>query len=178
MSKIDDFLRCVATDTSAQASYEFRRLLVAQAMFETGRFTSNLWKNHNSAFGIIYVRQPQAVSFITRQSDNFKFATYANVCDSVSDRFRIANIFSRDVINSTDTNKILDNWLINYLGYNASETDKRNYKNNVLKLYDEIPTKYPSFDDAMVTIVADKPTFNYYWIITIIVILLIYYVQK
>jgi hypothetical protein len=178
MAKIDDFLRCVATDTSAPASYEFRRLLVAQAMFETGRFTSNLWKNHNSAFGIIYVRQPQAASFITRQSDNFKFATYNSVCDSVADRFRIANIFSRDVLSSTDINKILDNWLINYLGYNASEADKRAYKNNVKALYNEIPTRYPQFDDGIIHVVADNGNFNYYWLITILVIAIVYYVQK
>jgi hypothetical protein len=100
------------------------------------------------------------------------------VCDSVADRFRIANIFSRDVLSSTDINKILDNWLINYLGYNASEADKRAYKDNVKALYNEIPTRYPQFDDGIIHVVADSGNFNYYWLITILVIAIVYYVQK
>jgi len=117
------------------------RLLYGQAAFETGNFTSNLFKTNKNLYGILFVNQKFANGYTVRISDGYKFAKYNSYIDSINDRMRLYYVFYPEIIKSDDENKILDTWLYTYLGRNASEKTKNAYKAGVKKL-SEIDLNY------------------------------------
>lgn len=58
------------------------KIIVAQSMHETGKFTSSLFKNYNNAFGM---KQPHVRPTTSLKSSPTGFATYASVESSVDD---------------------------------------------------------------------------------------------
>lgn len=110
------------------------KLLVAQAVFESGNFTSNFFKNGNNLFGIKYIGQRFANGFITRESDNSKFAKYSSYIDSINDRMRIYYALYPELLRSDDVERIVDTWLFSYLGRNAASKTKNSYKGSLIKL--------------------------------------------
>jgi hypothetical protein len=111
-------------------------LLYAQAVFETGNFTSRIFKEHNNAFGIKFIGQRFANGYTIRQSDNEKFASYDSIFDSINDRMRIFYALYPDLLRSDDIDRILDTWLYSYIGRNAPKKTIASYKGAVLKIAD------------------------------------------
>lgn len=110
------------------------KLLVGQAKFESGSYTSRFFKEGNNLYGILYVGQKQASGYLLRESDKFKFAKYTSWQNSVRDRMRLYYIKYPHLVGSDDAEKILNTWLYDYLGRNASVKAKNDYKTGVLKL--------------------------------------------
>ncbi len=119
------------------------RLLVGQSRYETGNFTSRFFKEGNNLFGILFVGQPQASGFILRTSDKYRFAKYDNWKNSIRDRMRLYRIKYPHIVGSDDVNKILDTWLFDYLGRNASSKLICQYKSGVISLTPKISSGNP-----------------------------------
>jgi len=109
-------------------------LLEAQANFETGNYTSNLYKNNNNLFGITFIGQKLATGYTTRTSDGYKFAKYNSWQDSVNDRMRIFYALYPHLVKSDDPERIIDSWLYSYLGRNATQSTKDAYKKALYKI--------------------------------------------
>lgn len=58
------------------------RYIVAQAMHETGNFTSKLFTEHNNAFGMMY---PQIRENVAHSATNTGYAHYNSINDSIRD---------------------------------------------------------------------------------------------
>ena len=88
-----EFYRNVAghAQRASEALGIFPSVILGQWGLETGHGTSWLVPENNLG-GIKYVGQSQASGYVTRESDNAKFATYKTVNDFVDDYIRVLSI--------------------------------------------------------------------------------------
>jgi flagellum-specific peptidoglycan hydrolase FlgJ len=80
-SAISDFYKKVV-ETLPDYNEETRLYITAQAMHETGNFTSELFKEHNNAFGMMFPRIRETTAVKPTEQN---FASYNNIEDSIKD---------------------------------------------------------------------------------------------